>query len=81
MADEKKRVVMVRCEFDGEGGVARHAEFDCNSMQLLVFVGETLEIAAKTLNEEPDKVAKMALFVGKFSEPAKDDESENGEES
>lgn len=80
MAEEKKRVAMVRCEFDGEGGIARHAEFDCNGMQVLCFVGETLDIAAKTLNEEPDKVAKMALFVGKFSTPA-EAEAENGEES
>ena len=80
MDENKKRVAMVRCEFDEEGGVATHSETDCNGMQLLVFVGETLELAAKLLNEEPDKVAKMALFVGKFSTPA-EAESENGEES
>lgn len=81
MAEEKKHVAMVRCEFDEEGGVATHSEFDCKGMQLLLFVGETLELAANLLNEEPDKVAKMALFVGKLSKPAKDDESEHGEES
>lgn len=80
MAEEKKRVALVRCEFDKEGGVATHSEIDCNGMQLLVFVGETLDLAAKILNEEPDKVAKMALFVGKFSTPA-EAEDENGEES
>lgn len=80
MAEEKKRVALVRCEFDGEGGVATHSEFDCKGMQFLIFVGETLKLAAKLLNEEPDKVAKMALFVGKFSTPA-EAESENGEES
>lgn len=80
MAEEKKHVAMVRCEFDGEGGVATHSEIDCTGMQLLVFVGETLELAAKLLNEEPDKVAEMALFVGKFSTSA-ESEAENGEES
>ena len=79
--EEKNNFAMVRCEFDEEGGVARHAEFDCNGIQLLVFVGETLDLAAKILKEEPDKVAKRALFVGKFSKPVKDDEPENGEES
>lgn len=80
MAEEKKQVALVRCEFDEKGGVATHSEADCNGMQLLVFVGETLALAATLLNEEPDKVAKMALFVGKFSTPA-EAESENGEES
>lgn len=80
MAEEKKHVALVRCEFDEEGGVATHSEIDCNGMQLLVFAGETLRLAAKLLNEEPDKVAKMALFVGKFSKPV-EAESENGEES
>lgn len=78
--EEKNNFAMVRCEFDGKGGIARNAEFDCNGMQLLVFVAETLDIAAKILNEEPDKVAKRALFVGKFSTSA-EAESENGEES
>lgn len=80
MDENKKRVALVRCEFNGEGGVATHTEFDCNGMQLLVFVVETLALAAKVLNEEPDKVAKMALFVGKFSTSA-EAEAENGEES
>ena len=80
MDENKKHVAMVRCEFDEEGGVATHSEIDCNGVQLLVFVGETLDLAAKLLNEEPDKVAKMALFVGKFSTSA-EAESENGEES
>ena len=80
MAEEKKSSAMVRCEFDGKGGVETHSDTDCNGMQLLVFVGETLELAAKLLNEEPDKVAKMALFVGKFSTPA-EAEDEHGEES
>lgn len=80
MDENKKYVAMVRCEFDGEGGIARYAEFDCNGMQFLCFVGETLALAAKILNEEPDKVAKMALFVGKFSKYA-EAESGNGEES
>lgn len=81
MAGEKKHVALVRCEFDEEGGVATHSKVECNGMQLLVFVSKTLEIVAKLLNEEPDKVAKMALFFDKFSKPAKDDESEHGEES
>ena len=81
MDENKKRVAMVRCEFDEKGGVACHTEFDCNGMQLLLFVGRTLEIAAKNMNDEPDKVAKIALFFGKFSKPVKDDEPENGEES
>ena len=81
MAYEKKRVAMVRCEFDEKGGAACHTEFDCNGMQLLLFVGKTLEIAAKNINDEPDKVAKTALFFSKFTKPAKDDGPENGEES
>lgn len=81
MADEKKRVAIVRCEFDEKGGVACHSEFDCNGMQLLLFVGKTLEIVAKNMNDEPDKVAKIALFFSRFSKPVKDDGLENGEES
>ena len=80
MAEEKKHVALVQCEFDEEGGVATHSEVDCNGMQLIEFVSKTLEIVAKLLNNDPEYVAKMALFVGKFSTPA-EAESENGEES
>ena len=80
MDENKKGVALVRCEFDEEGGVATHTEVCCNDMQLLVFVSNTLEIAANLLNESPECVAKTSIFIGKFNMLA-EAESENGEES
>lgn len=81
MAEEKKHVAMVRCEFGDKKGFHTSSDIDCNGIQLLLFVGKTLELAAKLLNEEPDKVAEKSIVFYNFAVDIKDDESENGEES
>lgn len=80
MAEEKKHVAMVRCEFGDEKGFQTSSDIDCNGIQLLLFVGKTLEIAANLLDKSPEYVANTALLLGKFSTPV-EAESENGEES
>ena len=81
MDENKKHVALVRCEFGGEKRLHTSYDIDCNDIQLLIFVGKTLELAAKLLNEEPDKVAKKSIAFYNLAVDIKDDESENGEES
>ena len=81
MAEEKKQVAMVRCEFDEEGGVATHSEFKCKGMDVMVFVGRTLELVSGLMNTDPLNAAKKAIAFYNLAVDTKDDESENGEES
>lgn len=81
MAEEKKRVAMVRCEFDGKGGVATHSEFDCKGMDVMVFVGNTLKLVSGMMNTDPLNAAKKSIAFYNLAVDIKDDESENGEES
>ena len=78
--EEKKNLVMVRCEFGSDGKVRMHNSFDCDALHLLLFVSKTLENVAEVLNEDPLNIAGMALRLGKFASRV-GDESENGEES
>lgn len=81
MAEEKKRVAMVRCEFDRKGGIKTHSEFDCKGMDLMVFVGKTLKLVSGMMNTDPLNVAKKSIVFYNLAVDIKDDESENGEES
>lgn len=81
MAGEKKHVAMVRCEFDEEGGVATHSEFQCKGMDVMVFVGKTLELVSGMMNTDPLNVAKKSIVFYNLAVDIKDDESENEEES
>ena len=78
--DENKNFAMVRCEFGRDGKVRMNNSFDCDALQLLLFVSKTLENVAEVLNEEPLNIAGMALRLGKFASRV-GYESENGEES
>lgn len=80
MAEEKKHVAMVRCEFD-EKGFKTHSEFDCKGTDVLAFVGKTLELVSGMMNTDPLNAARMAIVFYGLEVEAKDDESENGEES
>lgn len=81
MAEEKKHVAMVRCEFTEEGGVATHSEFDCKGMDVMVFVGKTLELVSGMMNTDPLNAAKKSIVFYNLAVDIKDDESENEEES
>lgn len=78
--EEKKKFAMARCEFGSDGKVSMNNSFDCDALQLLIFVSKTLENVAEVLNEEPLDIAGMALRFGKFARRV-GDESKNGEES
>lgn len=85
MAEEKKHVAMVRCEFDEEG-VKTSTGFNCDGAQLFIFVSKVLTVCAYLLKLSTDDVAKMALITGKLKGISSDkeeraDEAENGEES
>lgn len=85
MAEEKKHVAMVRCEFD-EDGIETSTEVHCNGTQLFAFVSKVLTVCAKLTKVSPDDVAKMALISCKLNDSLSDkeeraDDAENGEES
>lgn len=80
MAEEKKRVALVRCEFDEEG-VKTHSEFDCKGMDVMVFVGKTLKLVSGMMNTDPLDAAKKSIVYFNLAVDIKDDESENEEES
>lgn len=81
MDENKKRVALVRCEFDEEGGIAMHSEFVCKGMDVMVFVGKTLELVSGLMNTDPLDAAKKSIAFYNLAVDIKDDESENGEES
>lgn len=81
MDENKKRVAMVRCEFDGEGGFKTHSEFDCKGMDVMVFVWKTLKLVSGMMNTDPLNVAKKSIVFYNLAVDIKDDESENEEES
>ncbi|MGN1073703.1 MAG: hypothetical protein ACI4QB_01820 [Eubacteriales bacterium] len=80
MDENKKRVALVRCEFSDDG-IKTHSEFDCKGADVMAFVGMTLKLVSGMMNMDPLNAAKKCIVFCNLAVEAKDEESENGEES